>query len=100
MFVAACRVDLHLAGTTSLKEKRQVVRSLLDRLRARGALGVAEVGAQDLWQRAVLGVVCVAETEGRARELLFAALRQVEADTRVALAGKQVEVFAIHPETG
>jgi len=58
--VALCVIEVHLPGVASLKEKRQVLRSLKDRLREHFNVSVAEVDHQDLWQRATLGVVGIA----------------------------------------
>jgi uncharacterized protein YlxP (DUF503 family) len=58
MFVGIVRIELHLPGATSLKDKRAVVRALKDRIRNISA-AVAEVEHQDLWQRATLGVSVV-----------------------------------------
>ena len=52
--------QIHLPGVASLKEKRQVLRRLKDRLREHYNVSVAEVEHQDLWQRAALGVVGIA----------------------------------------
>jgi hypothetical protein len=62
MFVGVVRVELHIPASTSLKDKRSVVRSLKDRIRERASAAVAEVDHQDLWQRAALGVAVVAST--------------------------------------
>jgi uncharacterized protein YlxP (DUF503 family) len=59
MFVGLVRIELHLPGSTSLKDKRAIVRSLKDRIRERALASVAEVDHQDLWQRAALGVAIV-----------------------------------------
>jgi uncharacterized protein YlxP (DUF503 family) len=56
MIVGAAVVELHVHGSQSLKQKRGVVRSIVKRLRNRFNLSVAEVGGQDTWQRAVLGI--------------------------------------------
>ncbi len=56
MIVGAAVVELHVHGSQSLKAKRGVVRSIVQRLRNRFNLSVAEVGGQDTWQRAVLGI--------------------------------------------
>ena len=61
----------------SLKDKRMVLRRLKDRLGAMN-VAVAEVAYQELWQRAGLGVVTVAESDGIAEKTLTAALREVE----------------------
>ncbi len=78
MRVGILRVDLHVPGAHSLKDKRRVIRSLKDRLFARFNVSVAEVGAQDLWQRAELGIALVA-LDGRGADL---ALRKVEVSIR------------------
>ena len=56
MVVGTLTITLQVPHSTSLKEKRQVVRSLTARLRQAFNAAVAEVGDQDLWQSAVIGV--------------------------------------------
>jgi len=58
-FVAVCRLEFYLPGCGNLKQKRMFVSRLKDRLRHRFNVAVAEVGYQDLWQRARLVVVSV-----------------------------------------
>ncbi|MBF0552293.1 MAG: DUF503 domain-containing protein [Deltaproteobacteria bacterium] len=60
MFVGVARVSLLIPGNSSLKGKRKVIKSLLDRLRSRFNVSAAEVGDNDLWQRALIGVSLVA----------------------------------------
>ncbi|MBI4168904.1 MAG: DUF503 domain-containing protein [Acidobacteria bacterium] len=60
MNVGLCIVQIHLPGVASLKEKRQVLRGLKDRLREQYNVSVAEIDHQDLWQRATLGIVGIA----------------------------------------
>src|SRR5690242_11898498 len=62
MVIGACRLTLHLPGSHSLKDKRQVVRSVVERVRNRFNLAVAEVEDQDSWQIATLGLVCVSNS--------------------------------------
>ena len=59
MRVAVLHVELFISHSQSLKDKRQVVRSLKERIRARVQAAVAEVDHQDLWQRAALGVAVI-----------------------------------------
>ena len=63
MVVGVLRLDLHLHGVHSLKEKRGVVRRLLARCRNRYPVSAAEVGHQDLWQRSLLGIAVVGGSE-------------------------------------
>lgn len=78
MVIGVCRVTLHLPASQSLKDKRQVVRSLLARLRNRFDLAVAEVDNQDRWQIATLGLVCVSSSASVADEVLTHALSYIE----------------------
>lgn len=79
--VGLCVIQIHLPGVSSLKEKRQVLRSLKDRLRQQYNVSVAEVGHQDLWQRATLGIVGIASAR-TPLEQAFASI-QDEVERRV-----------------
>ncbi|RMG60246.1 MAG: DUF503 domain-containing protein [Deltaproteobacteria bacterium] len=59
MVVGIVSYDIVLQGTSNLKEKRSAVRKLVERIRNRFPVSVAEVGCQDLWQRTVIGVAVV-----------------------------------------
>jgi uncharacterized protein YlxP (DUF503 family) len=78
MVVGIVRFELHLPGAQSLKDKRQVVRSLKERLRERVHASVAEVEYQDLWQRAAIGFAVVSADGGQVRELLQSARHIVD----------------------
>ena len=58
MYVAIVKAEFHLPHAQSLKDKRQVMNRVKDRLRATHA-AVAEVDHADLWQRATLGMAVV-----------------------------------------
>src|SRR4029077_15614313 len=59
MPIAYLTIELRIEGAKSLKDKRQVVRSLKDRLRNSFNISIAEIDVTDLWQRATLGVVSI-----------------------------------------
>jgi uncharacterized protein YlxP (DUF503 family) len=75
---AALRFELHIPESRSLKAKRAAVRPLVDGLRHRFRVSVAEVDHHDRWQRAALGVAAVAESDGRLREVLTTIERFVD----------------------
>src|SRR5947209_13668041 len=70
MHVGALAFDLHLPEVHSLKEKRAVIKPILDGARNRYRVAAAEVGNQDNWQRARLGVAAVAASPGHVDEVL------------------------------
>lgn len=89
-----CRYELLLlTGPQSLKEKRSVVRRLRDRLRNL-QLSAAEVDAQDVWQRAVLGVACVGSDQSTARSQLESASKLIQSFPEVEVLNQELEVMA------
>jgi uncharacterized protein len=61
--IAFLTLELRIEGAHSLKDKRQVLRSLKDKLRVSFNVAVAELDASELWQRATLGVVSISESK-------------------------------------
>ena len=92
MVVGIVRFELHVPGARSLKDKRQVVRSIRDRIVERVRASVAEVEHQDLWQRAAIGVAVVAPDGGRVREQLDGVRRIVESHPEAVLIDWQERV--------
>jgi len=78
--IAFLILELHIEAAQSLKDKRQVVRSLKDRLRSHFNVAVAELGPSGLWNRATLGVVGISDS----RDYLDGLMRNVEQATRIA----------------
>jgi len=76
--VGVMRFVMHLPESGSLKSKRQIVSSLLRRIRQELKVAAAEVGEQDRWQLAELAVTCVSGESRHADEMLAKALRFVE----------------------
>ena len=90
MHAAAMSFDLHVPASRSLKSKRAVIRPIVDGMRHRFRISVAEVDHQNQWQRATIAVAVVAESEGRVRELLDAAERFVAGAPDVELLGCEI----------
>jgi len=79
--IAFLTLELHIEAAQSLKDKRQVVRSLKDRLRSGFNVSVAELDASGLWNRATIGVVSVSDS----RDYLDGLMKNVERHaTRIA----------------
>jgi uncharacterized protein YlxP (DUF503 family) len=59
MVIGVCRLDLLIGESQSLKEKRRIVKQIIDRVKHRFNVSIAEVGNNDLWQSAQLGLCLV-----------------------------------------
>lgn len=93
MVVGLCTVELFMAGSQSLKDKRQVLHSLKDRLRGKFNLSIAEVDGQDLWQKTVLGMACVANDGGYVNQVLEQALNVIKGMPAVEIVRAKQELL-------
>ena len=93
MIVMCCNIELHLWESSSLKDKRRILKSLKDRIRNEFNVAVAEVGPTDLWQSASLGVVTVSNGVRHANGILTRVVNLVESDVRVELVNCDMEVL-------
>lgn len=93
MIVGLCTVELYIPDGHSLKAKRQVLVSLKDRLRDKFNVSVAEVGDQDLWQKAVLGIACVANEGAYVNQVLDQALNLIRSVPMVELVQFRIELL-------
>jgi uncharacterized protein YlxP (DUF503 family) len=85
MYAAAVRFDLHIPQSRSLKVKRAAIRPIVDGLRHRFHVSVAEVDFHDQWQRSAIAVAVVAESESHLREVLASVERFVDIAADVEL---------------
>jgi hypothetical protein len=70
MNVGVCRVKLRFPENLSLKGKRQILKSIIPRLRNKFNVSVAEVDDQELWQLATLGICFVSNNSRYTNEVL------------------------------
>jgi uncharacterized protein len=93
MPVGLLTLELHIQHAQSLKDKRQVLRSLKDRLRAKFNVAVAELEYHDTWQRSVVGVVTISNEEHHVEESLQQVLAEVDNILGPLLTSHTVEVI-------
>lgn len=92
MIVGTLELSLRLDGCFSLKDKRRVLRSLLDRARNSYHVSIAEVDDHDLWNVATVGVACVSNDPRHAESVLQQVIELFDAcpDLEVESAGKSM----------
>ncbi len=93
MFIASIRLELSIPQATSLKAKRQVLMSLMEKIRNRFSAAVAEVGDQDLWQRSVVGIALVSGEEGHAREMASKVAGYVDSHWEGEVCAVEIEIL-------
>lgn len=86
--IGAARLTLYLEGCSSLKEKRSVIRPLVERVRSRFNVGVAEVEDLDDLRVGTLAIVCVSNSAPHADEMLATVVRFVESRVEMGVLGE------------
>jgi len=91
--VGLLSVDLYISDALTLKDRRRVVKSLLDRLACRLNVSVAEIGPDGTPRHATLAVSCVANETSHVHTVLNAALRLIESEPRVVAQRTEVAIL-------
>jgi uncharacterized protein YlxP (DUF503 family) len=93
--IGCVQISLHIPQSESLKDKRQVIRSLTARIRNQFSVAIAEVADQNLWQSAGLGVVCVSSDARHADEVCQKVVAAVEQEAEAIVTGSKFEMIHV-----
>ncbi|HHX24345.1 MAG: DUF503 domain-containing protein [Tepidanaerobacteraceae bacterium] len=93
MFVGILTVDISLGDIFSLKEKRQIVKSIIGRIRNRYNVSIAEVDKLDFKRQAVIGITCVSNSAQLVDRQLNLIIDFLEADGRFAVENVSTEII-------
>ena len=92
MPIGLLTLEIHIGDARSLKDKRQVLRSLKDKLRRDFNVAVAELEHHDTWQRSVVGVVTISNEEKHLREVLQKVLDEADRILGSFLINQAIEI--------
>jgi uncharacterized protein YlxP (DUF503 family) len=93
MPVGLLTLELYIPDARSLKDKRQVIQSLQDRLRGHHNVAVAELEYQDVWQRSVIGVVSISGNQKYLAQAIEKVAQESERMLGRDLVSQDVEFF-------
>ena len=93
MVVGICHLDVIIPENHSLKGKRQVVKKIIDRVRNRFNISIAEVGDNELWQRSQLGLSIVGNDRRFVNSYLDRVVNFIEAMNIVDIAHSELEIL-------
>lgn len=85
MLVGTCQIELIIFESNSLKEKRHVIKSIIERIKSRFNVSIAEVDHHELWNRAVIGVAVVSNSKSLCESALSKVIDFIDNDERVEI---------------
>jgi uncharacterized protein YlxP (DUF503 family) len=93
MVVGVANIDIHIPQSGSLKSKRHLLKGIKDRLKNKFNISIAEVGHNDLWQRATLGVAVVANEKKFANQVLSKVVEQINQENGLQILDYSLEIL-------
>ncbi len=93
MHVGTLTVTIYLAEGSSLKDKRQMIKSLVETTRRKFNVSIAEVDDLDVWRRATLGVACVSNDAAHVNRVLDKVLDYMESNPALDVGEVQMEML-------
>lgn len=93
MIIGTCKIELRLFSPNSLKEKRRILNSLIERLKNKFNISVAEVGNNELWQKSTLGIAVVTNNTSHANEVLDKVIDFIDDFADVEIISVNIEIL-------
>ena len=93
MSIGVLQLSLFIPQANSLKSKRQILKSLKDRIRHKFNVSVAEINCLDKWQRATLAVACVSSDKRLVNSVLSKVITLVDAQRAIELLDHTIELY-------
>lgn len=93
MLIGTCQIRIVMYEVGSLKEKRQILKSVIERIKARYNVSIAEIGDQDKWQVSEIGFCCISNSSKHAQEMIDKIIYFIEQDGRFDITECQVDIL-------
>jgi len=93
MHIGTLTVNLHLAEGSSLKDKRRVIKSLVETTRRKFNISIAEVEDLDIWRKATLGIACVSNDATHVNRVLDKVLDHLESNPGISVGEVEMELL-------
>jgi uncharacterized protein YlxP (DUF503 family) len=93
MHIGTLTIVLHLHEAGSLKDKRQILKSLIETTRQKFNISIAEIDDLDLWRRATIGVACVSNDKQHLNRVLDKVVDTLESNPMVEVGEVAMEMF-------
>lgn len=93
MIIGILEIEIYIYESNSLKDKRRVLRSLMERLKNKFNISIAETGLNDKWNRSIIGISSVSNDTIQMNRILSNVLEFIENDSRVEITYENIEIL-------
>ncbi|MFQ5586447.1 MAG: DUF503 domain-containing protein [Thermodesulfobacteriota bacterium] len=92
MVLGICRLDFHIHQSSSLKEKRQVIKSVMGKVKSRFNVSIAEIGDHELRQKSCIGICVIGNERAYINSVLDRIINYVEALNIAEMVNHTIEI--------
>ena len=93
MIVGTCEIEILIYESNSLKEKRHVIKSIIERMKLKFNVSVAEVGFNDLWNKSMIGVSVVSNNKKICESTIDKIVNFIDNNERVEIVNYYKEIY-------
>jgi uncharacterized protein len=93
MIIGSCEIELIIYNANSLKEKRHVIKSIIERLKNRFNISICEVGEHDKWQKSIIGLCTLSNSSKLVNETIDKIIGFMDNDDRIEIINIQRETL-------
>lgn len=93
MIIGTCSLKLMIYESNSLKDKRRVLKSIIERIKSRFNVSIAEVDLNEKWQLGIIGIACVTNDSKYAQQIISNVINFIENDDRVEILEENIEIL-------
>lgn len=93
MIIGTCSLKLTIFESDSLKYKRHILKSIIDRLKNKFNISIAEIDLNDTWQSSIIGFACVTNNTVYANKIINKVIDFIDMDSRVEIVDYNIEIL-------
>ncbi|MEN8908395.1 MAG: DUF503 domain-containing protein [Clostridiales bacterium] len=93
MVVGVLKIDLYINKVFSLKDKRHIIKSIIERIRAKYKISIAEIDQNDKWNNSVIGVSLVSNGKDVVERMIDLIINFIEKDGRTDIINIEREII-------
>ena len=93
MIIGTCSLKLRIYESNSLKDKRRVIKSIIERIRSRFNVSIAEVDLNDEWKWSIIAVAFVTKDRRHADQIISKLIKFIDEDGRVEIIEENIEIL-------
>lgn len=93
MLIGICEIEIYIYDSASLKSKRSTLKSLIERLKSRFNISIAEVGAYDIWDKGLIGFAIVGNDTRYINKNIDKILDFIDRDYRIEIINSKIEII-------